>query len=302
LSELLNADRPAIFIFFIVAFAFIILGLSAAGCAVLETLRDGRVTADKIAQSHGWQKLPFDTPAYVLTGYAKFGAGADLTVYVEGDGRAFVNRRTPSIDPTPRNPLMLRLAVADPAAKILYLGRPCQYVSKATMKNCYPKVWTISRFSAAAVDSMSQALNAAKVMMEAEQLHLIGYSGGGAMAVLLAAVRGDVKTIITVAGNLDHRLWTDHHRLTPLWDSLNPSDFACQVQRIPQIHLMGEEDEITPPFLAQAFIDRMENKSLAKVIAWPQFDHACCWVSVWAKLLADCRSWLMTAVPSASVN
>ncbi len=50
-----------------------------------------------------------------------------MVVYIEGDGRAYVNRRTPSNDPTPGNPMALRLALADPSLRVLYLGRPCQY-------------------------------------------------------------------------------------------------------------------------------------------------------------------------------
>ena len=52
-----------------------------------------------------------------------------LFVYVEGDGLACLDARTPSSDPTPADPVALRLAAADPGAAVLYIGRPCQFLA-----------------------------------------------------------------------------------------------------------------------------------------------------------------------------
>lgn len=42
------------------------------------------------------------------------GKPGPLFVYIEGDGLAYLDARTPSTDPTPADPLALRLAAADP--------------------------------------------------------------------------------------------------------------------------------------------------------------------------------------------
>src|SRR3546814_2839304 len=64
-------------------------------------------------------------------------------------------------------------------------------------------VWTSARFSDGVIVSMSDALDRLKEEAGASSLDLVGYSGGGGVAVLLAARRRDVVSIVTIAGNLD---------------------------------------------------------------------------------------------------
>ena len=114
---------------------------------------------------------------------------------------------------------------------------------------------------------------------------LVGYSGGGAIAVLLAARRDDIAQLITVAGNLDHRLWTRWHAVTPLERSLNPADVAAHVAHIPQIHWTGARDRIVGRQLADAFVTRMPDRSRTAVEVIAEADHHCCWVTLWESLL-----------------
>ena len=51
----------------------------------------------------------------------------EVHVYIEGDGYAWATTTDPSDDPTPINPLALRLAAVDDAPNVLYLARPCQF-------------------------------------------------------------------------------------------------------------------------------------------------------------------------------
>lgn len=51
---------------------------------------------------------------------------AELSIYLEGDGFAWFNSRQPPPDPTPLDPMALRLAQAQPSGNATYLGRPCQ--------------------------------------------------------------------------------------------------------------------------------------------------------------------------------
>ena len=71
---------------------------------------------------------------------------------------------------------------------------------------------------------------------------LIGYSGGGAVALLIGVKRDDIDKIITVAGNIDTEFWTQYHNIDPLSNSLNPADFVETLQAIKQCHLLGNED------------------------------------------------------------
>jgi dienelactone hydrolase len=181
------------------------------------------------------------------------------------------------------------MAVRDPAPKILYLARPCQYTAPQTVRGCHVRYWTISRFSEATVAALNRALDLAKKRLKAEHLHLVGYSGGGAMAVLLAARRSDAASLLTAAGNLNHRMWTDLHDVTPLTDSLNPVDVALDVRDCPQVHLAGEKDKVMPPRVIQSFIKRTGNAPSVKMAIVQGFDHECCWADQWDHLLKTYR-------------
>ncbi len=268
---------------------FFVSALALSGCSLPAFLIDGRDVAVSIAKKHEWKALSFDVEAFVLKGYAKDGPGKDLVVYIEGDGRAWISHGVPSDDPTPKDPLALRLAVMDPAPKVLYIGRPCQYTSPRSMRTCEYRFWTIARFSLPAVEAMCIALTQAKKALKADRLHLIGYSGGGAMAVLLACRRTDVASVMTVAGNLDHDAWTRHHEVTPLYDSLNPADVAVLIRDCPQVHFFGSGDEIVPPFVVRSFVNRMGDPFGARLVEIPEFDHDCCWIKAWPGLLAPFR-------------
>jgi len=266
---------------------------AVAGCSALLSFQNGRVIADSIAARNGWRKVTFDVQTFVITGYfkngTKSGATQDLTVYIEGDGRAFINRRTPSRDPTPRNPTGLRLAVADPVTPILYLSRPCQYTTEDTQRECRTAYWTSARFSQTVITALNSALTQAKTLTPFRRLHLAGYSGGGAIAVLLAAIRTDVVSIITVAGNLDHRFWTDYHQLTPLYDSLNSADSVQGVAHIPQIHFVGGRDMVMPAVCADSYLQQMTQFAYARLIVLPELGHYQGWAAIWPALLAHYR-------------
>ncbi|MFX4243448.1 alpha/beta fold hydrolase, partial [Aliarcobacter butzleri] len=75
---------------------------------------------------------------------------------------------------------------------------------------------------------------------------LIGYSGGGTVATLLASKRTDISSLTTVVGNLDIQKWVKMQNITPLIGSLNPSDFIQNLENIKQHHLIGENDKIIP--------------------------------------------------------
>ena len=242
---------------------------------------------DAAAQARNWEKLRLPGGDSVLTGYAAQPNGKSrvLTIYIEGDGLAWLSRSRPSDDPTPNHALGLELALRHPDSAVAYLARPCQNTSRADRGTCQEAYWTRRRFSPEIVEASAQAINALKIRAGAEKLILVGYSGGGAIAALVAARRSDVVRLITVAGNLDTETWTAWHRVEALTGSLNPADYWRQLQEIPQTHFVGGKDRIVPPAIAEAYFSRFPATRQPEVRRIAEFDHACCWAERWPNLM-----------------
>lgn len=234
--------------------------------------------ASQLALSAGWQSHSIPTPDFALQAWFSPRSEAQgVTVYIEGDGFAWVSSRRPSENPTPGEPMALKLALAQATGNVVYLARPCQYVDTGTQPQCRQNFWTEGRFSEPVIRSTSEALDAIKKHYDSEAISLVGYSGGGAVAVLVAARREDVRQIITVAGNLDHREWTKLHGLSPLDTSLNPADEWRRVQHIPQVHFVGSNDKVIPLRIAEAYKSRFGDSRLINIEVIAGFDHHCCW-------------------------
>ena len=168
----------------------------------------------KLSDSKQWAPLLFNVSGIPLLAYypRPLQATTRLFIYIEGDGKAWKSRRLPSDNPTPENPLGLKLALAHPDDNVVYLGRPCQIAFHPP--TCDPSLWLGGRFSEKVVHLSNQAIDSLKQRFQAEELVLVGYSGGGAVAALVAATRDDIAGLISVASNLDHTTWTQHHGLT----------------------------------------------------------------------------------------
>jgi hypothetical protein len=267
-----------------VAAAVLVCGALAACVAAR------RETASDIAQGGGFVSRRFDAGAFVLAGWQRPGRpeGGTLTVYLEGDGRAYVNRGRIAEDPTPDDPVALRLAVADPARSVLYLARPCQYVEGPETRNCRSFYWSTGRLAPEIVEATGRAIDAAEAASGAASLELVGYSGGGALAVLVAARRHDVVRLVTVAADLDLAAWTHLHEVSPLTGSLDPIDAAADVARVPQLHYAGAADAIVPPEIVAGFVRAAG--AAARMVVVPGYTHECCWVASWPELIARSRA------------
>lgn len=172
-----------------------------------------------------------------------------MRVYIEGDGHAWATSSQPSTDPTPHTSLMATLAAADrtPAA---YLARPCQYLMSP---NCSVATWTSDRFSSDVISSMSAGLDALKRKFGILSFELVGHSGGGAVALVLAGMRNDVVQVQTIAGNADPIYWTQLNKLTPLNKPVTPLQFSERLRVIPQRLYVGLNDTIVQPLVAQEY-------------------------------------------------
>ncbi len=261
--------------------AIFMLVLSA--CIVSPATETRRKYAHELATRHDWQAITLDTRPFSLQSFMPGAATTTdiLSVYIEGDGLAWLSRRRASGDPTPVKPVGLQLALLDnhPSA---YLARPCQYIWQQT---CEPGLWTSARFSREVIDASNQALDQLKHLFGASQLRLIGYSGGAAIAALLSARRQDVIQLVTIAGNLDHLAWTQHHRVSPLSQSLNPADYWQTLATVPQLHFTGQNDRNINRHVTEAYLARFpaDNRPPVKIIDGA--DHDCCWVEHWPALL-----------------
>ena len=256
-----------------------------SGCAS-QSVNDRISTAENIAHRAGFERIDIQAERFKLMAFFRLkNAPTILRIYIEGDGFAWATRNRPSINPTPTDPVALKLAAIDKYGAA-YLARPCQYF-EIRDSGCEARYWTNARFSSEIIDSMNEAVNQLKQKAKVEKLVLIGYSGGGTVAALIAARRKDVIQLATVAGNLDHKAWTRYHSISELKKSLNPPDYWREIGNISQIHFVGMNDSIVPLDVYQSYRNAFfaSDKIQAKVI--PDNDHNCCWEHVWPSLLED---------------
>ncbi len=206
--------------------------------------------------------------------------GRELHVYLGGDGRPWLDETSVSPDPTPRRPLVLELMRLDPVDSI-YLGRPC-YHGLGGERSCTPDLWTGRRYGTAVVDSMEEAIRQLLGQDSSVAIVLVGYSGGGVLAVLLAERLEMTRAVITVAADLDVDAWSDLHGYSRLEGSANPGDRASLPASLVQIHLAGGRDANVPVAIVESFAERQPGSNL---LLYPDFDHACCWARVWPTVL-----------------
>ncbi|WP_338924981.1 alpha/beta hydrolase (plasmid) [Pseudomonas silesiensis] len=196
-----------------------------------------------------------------------------LTVYIEGDGRAWITSSMPSSDPSPRSFMMAQKALEDTQPSI-YLARPCQF-QKTESPSCNMTLWTSDRFSSEVVASYSQALDQIKRYKGVKRFHLVGYSGGAAVAMALAGQRQDIEQVVTLAGNVDPLAWIERQNLSRLGDVVNPLDYSARLSNLPQRHYVGAKDKVVPPDMAKAFVGKIK-ASCADIVEMP-FTHEDGW-------------------------
>lgn len=262
-----------------------VLAAGITACNTVPSTQQRLDIANTLASRAAWTEENVNGGTFTLATWHAVPVmhSAQLTVYIEGDGLAWLSPSTVSDDPTPLNPLALKLALAQPNGNAVYMARPCQYVPGSSPA-CASRYWTQSRFSEEVIQASDHVLSQLKARAGAKTLTLVGYSGGGAVAALLAARRNDVDKLITVAGNLDHQHWTESKGLTPLATSLNPATFSTQLLHVQQWHFVGSDDQVIPPAIAQQFAQRFPLAQRPRVIVLQGKNHHCCWEQDWPEL------------------
>nr|WP_157112436.1 alpha/beta hydrolase [Pandoraea faecigallinarum] len=261
-----------------------------SGCAS----PDRNAHADALATPAGLKREVLTAGDFRLTAFSRITrADRPLRVYIEGDGLAWVSRTEPSLDPTPVAATGLALAAADTSANVVYLARPCQFMPMDGDPRCSVVYWTGKRFAPEVIEAMDAEIGQFAARAPGQPVELVGYSGGGAIAVLIAARRRDVASLRTVAGNLDVEYVNRLHRVSAMPASRNPVDVARQTARIPQIHFSSAQDIVVPPDVAIRFAAAVGGHCVkTRVVSGLAHDGD--WAAKWKDLLA------MTPVCDAS--
>lgn len=254
--------------------ATLLLALFLAGC----TSNAARI--EELAGTLGMTRSVVAAGGFRSPIFMRGAAGpqdATLAIFIEGDGIPWEGGRRPSLDPATRNPIALKLLAQTPLPAV-YVTRPCYH--DMTGGRCTPERWTMERYSDEVVSSMTDVVRAAALQAKARGVVLVGYSGGGVLAVLIAERLDNVSAVVTVGANLDTDAWTRLHGYLPLSGSLNPATSTAE-HRWPEIHLYGARDQTVPAATAETYFKRYPGAQRQVVDA---NDHVCCWVEQWPQL------------------
>ncbi len=253
-------------------------------------IEDRTQIADRFAGPAWMNKRVIAADPFALTVFERIHKRhAPATIYIEGDNVKFSN------NPTPYNPVGLALASLDKSNNVISMARPCQYSAMLDRsKTCWIAETWEHKFSKEVIQSYQIAINEIINRYDIEGIHLIGYAGGATIAAALAASRKDVLSLRTIAGNLDTDLYTKNHELNAFNNAMNPTKFAAKLRNTPQIHFIGEQDEIISPALLRNFMKAMGRSSCAsyELVEGATYDKN--WSEKWPELLAkepSCRNY-----------
>lgn len=247
-----------------------------------------KLKAISLIENRNFAEVDIETSTFNLFSLQKNNLNCqnkNLKIYIEGDGLAWLTRRIISKNPTPTNSTILKLMNQDNYDCKLYLARPCQFIDSALCKKDY---WTNLRFSEEVIKSFDESLNHIKDRYKNDSFTLIGHSGGGAVATLLASKRKDISMLITISGNLDIDKWTSMYNLSKLEGSLNPANYTKNLENINQYHLIGNNDDIIPKEIFLSYLSKFDKKDK---INYRFFDenHNCCWEKPYKTFLEESK-------------
>ena len=260
--------------------------LTIIGLICITACVDSRVKVEAEAVKAGFHNRKIETDSFniFVSKKIKDHASDKIVFYIEGDGHAWKHKNKLSDDPTPRNPISLNLALIDSRPNVVYLARPCQYLDKAQLKVCAPRYWSSHRYAEEVIEALNQAITEIKTLSNAKDVELIGYSGGGVIAMLVAARRDDVQRVITIAANIDHESWSEWHGVSKLSGSLSPLNYLTKMESVNQYHFWGGKDKVVPYESQSSFVEYNKKNRLFKYKIIPEFTHDCCWLDYWQDL------------------
>ena len=226
-----------------------------------------------------FNKNTYSTKFFNIYSLEKIINNRKLTIYIEGDGVSWVDRFTPSSNPSPTDPLAFKMALIDKGENIIYLARPCQYVWS---KNCNQDIWTISQYSPRVLSSYEEIIN--HLSKKYNEIHLVGYSGGAGIAMYLGSIGNEsVKSIRTIAGNINHNELSKILDISRLKKSVNFYSIEKKIKKVPQTHYYGLNDETVPNELQISYAERNLDNKCIKIQSVNNASHNEGWLDFWTE-------------------
>ena len=254
---------------------FLFFLLLLAGCS--QSSPDQRNNLIFELNSNKFNQNTYSTEFFNIYSLEKITNDKKLTIYIEGDGASWVDRFTASSNPTPTNPLAFKLALKDKGENTIYLARPCQY---EWSDNCNKDIWTISQYSSNVLNSYKEIIN--YLSKSYKEIHLVGYSGGAGIVMYLASIENEsVKSIRTIAGNINHNELSKILNISRLKKSVNFYSIEKKVKKIPQIHYYGLKDKTVPNELQISYAERNLGNSCVTIQSVSKVSHDEGWLDFW---------------------
>ncbi len=238
-----------------------------------------------IAQQNNFTPCVINTSTFPLQIFSQNHNSKHAIIYLEGDGLVINKYGDVALNPTPTDPMALRLAAVDvrPLTKLV-ISRPFHYVKGDSRNDDVSKYWTTARYSPEVIRSIIETIKSCQQRFRFETIELVAYSGGASVALLLIPHFKSITRIISFAGNLDHKSWTRYHHTGPLLESLDPMENMAAISPVPQIHFVGSSDDNTTVGLAQAYKKRINSNNIS-VVTIKGFEHDSNWPSVFGEWL-----------------
>ncbi len=265
-----------------------LLSVLALGGCIATTLPYMRAeTAQRIAAPAWMIKRDIAASPYLLRSYERIhNRGGNVNLYIAGDGPIKTSPEEWETNPTPKNPVALHLASKDRSDNVIYIARPCQYTGMMSKGDvCDSSVWKDERFSPTVIKSFGKALDDIASRYNISGFNLIGYSGGAAIATLLASERNDIISIRTVAGVLDHEAHSTTTNTPRLSGSLNPVKESASLTQTPQYHFIGGQDNYVTPTVLHSYLQAMPPTNCVQTMLVQEAGYEDGWVSKWPDLL-----------------
>lgn len=222
----------------------------------------------------------YTTPYFEIYSLNKIkSSSGKVVVYIEGDGVSWVDRFTISSNPTPINPLAFKISKVDKNKNVVYLARPCQYITTINCDN--NEIWSFAQYSEPVLSSYKFIID--NYLRGYDEINIVGYSGGAGIAMYLASINNPkIKSIKTVAGNINHNRLTRLRNISSLDKSVNFFEIENKAKNVPQIHYFGNEDFTVPKALFLNYKNNKKNRN-NKCIKIQQVNatHNLGWIDFW---------------------
>lgn len=233
-----------------------------------------------LAEKNHYQASIIKTSIFPIQIFYQAHNSKHAIIYLEGDGLVLNKYGEIALNPTPTDPMALRLACVDKRnfTKIV-IHRPYHFIKSENPDSRY---WTTARYSPEVITSILDTIRSCQERFHFETIELVAYSGGACVALLLAPSLKNLQRIVSFAGNLDHKSWTFYHGTQPLFESLDPMKNIQTLRKIPQIHFLGSSDTNTTIDLGLAYKQKI-NSDKVVIVPIDHFEHDSNWSSVWKK-------------------